>query len=242
MQRNTTTVMYENIICLFSFPFITQNVRLGKGNERVKERKRERECMCVCERERENGKKESLHTQKCRRSSMDRFFFVLYFCENGTGSSNYLSFSSFIYFRESRTGPSEGIESIPPCFFTLASLVHLRLFFSCQSQSDVTFISSFQSVFLWSPLISVGYIVFRVHTQNFVIPPPLYVLCVARGNASFYHATHTHLNDTYAGEYRRPVYFWKQVYFVFIFCSSIRLPSSTLPIHFTLGLQVKIIQ
>ena len=32
-QRNTATLIYKNIICFFSFPFITQNIRRGKSEK-----------------------------------------------------------------------------------------------------------------------------------------------------------------------------------------------------------------
>ena len=43
--------MYKNIICVFSFPFITQNVRVGRVKEIERERERERDKIkagCVC--------------------------------------------------------------------------------------------------------------------------------------------------------------------------------------------------
>ena len=42
-QRMTTMLMNKNIICFFSFPFITQNIRMGRVKERERERERERE-------------------------------------------------------------------------------------------------------------------------------------------------------------------------------------------------------
>ena len=37
VQRKTTTLMYKNIICFFSFPFITRNVRMSRVKERVED-------------------------------------------------------------------------------------------------------------------------------------------------------------------------------------------------------------
>ena len=33
LKGNTTTLMYENIICFFSFPLITRNIRIGRIKE-----------------------------------------------------------------------------------------------------------------------------------------------------------------------------------------------------------------
>ena len=66
--------MYKNIICFFSFPFITQNGRVGRVCVCVCVYV----CVCVCERERERERKlkvAELHTQGSRYESLENPFF-----------------------------------------------------------------------------------------------------------------------------------------------------------------------
>ena len=85
-------IMYKNIICFFSFPFITQNVR------RVRESRRWPRCI-------HKGEIWIFGEPLLLRSTFARIV------EGHLGTLNYFWFSSLLYFHESRTEPSQRTES-----------------------------------------------------------------------------------------------------------------------------------
>ena len=181
--------MYKNIICFFSFPFITWNVWIGRMRERERV-----EDGWVCARVRmrahtHTGGKVWIYDETSAFSSFSTFTRLV---QGHLKASNHLSFSSLLNPGQSGTRPEiRAMLCLVAAFPGLLFSAHLCWLYNIPDTHTNSrgHISSLPSMcYMWTYLLL----------------------------ASYPH----NLHSTSAGQYLRPVYFRKQVYFLFIFCSS----------------------